>query len=212
MRKKHIYLGEVRKKDEMKIRLILDSILAEYKEVKAESIHKLQIQITIISLYITIFGVLLTLGFQQHILSSIIHSMYFYCLIFPVISISISVIWIDQVYRQIKLSSYILLIEKKVNELLGVNNNIDEAAMFWEQWLRNDREDKNFIHNYSFYCICLGIFLLFPLVSWFCGYFIIGGEYNSLLMSSILFFGSYLIFICFIIFYLLLIFKYHGNK
>lgn len=192
-------------------RLVLDAVLAEYKEVKSESIHKLQTQTTLISLYVTVLGVLLTLGLSNDITStqkmSFLHP-YFFTHVIPAIAISISILWLDQVYRQIKIAIYISHIEEKVNRLLGTANNVEDSAMFWERWLRNIEDDMGiFSPSQTFYYICLGIFILCPILSFCFGLYI--NDFEIRLIPTVIIAIVYVIFLLLIIMYVWRILKYN---
>lgn len=190
-------------------KMLFDAVLTEYKEMKAESIHKLQVQITIISIYVTVFGVLLSLGLeditrqpQDKKAYAVLSSPNFFSLIVPAVAICIAVIWLDQVYRQIKIAVYIAYLEKKINMILGVPNNIYSSAMFWEQWLRNNKSDRGkFNASQTFYYICLGIFLASPIVSFVFGWYLVDWNIKPICLSACIFAAGYAAFLCFTFMY-----------
>ena len=83
----------------------------------------------------------------------------------------ISIIWLDQVYRQIKIAFYLSKLESKINKFFGMNScDFNSSILCWEHWLRSDDVNRG-KYNVSrfFYYICLGIFVVVPIFSYLFG-------------------------------------------
>jgi len=144
--------------------LILTAILAEYKENKAEIRYFLGIQTTLITFYVTLLATILSL--HERIGELVNDDVLLFSVILPGAMIFLTVLWLDMVYRFTKAACYLANIEQKVNSLLGVKDTLLDSAMYWEQWLKFDMAGKQIKHIDKFYyCICLGLFVISPFIS-----------------------------------------------
>ena len=113
--------------------MLVKSILTEYVELRAEIRNSMQLQYTLLSLFITAMGIVFALIFKSNedsIVNAIIMQSVGLCMI-PGISAFCGAIWLDQVYRQIRIGSYIYKIEERINILLGSDKN-GFPALYWE--------------------------------------------------------------------------------
>jgi len=188
-----------------KHKMIVESILIEYREMKSESVHKLQIQITMVSLYLTVFGVLLTIALNKNIdEGAVLLSPYFFCCLIPCVMIFIAILWLDQVYRQIKIAIYISFLEKKVNNILGLDNTLISSALFWEQWMHLNTTTKERINiSQLFYYICLGVFFLCPVLSCLAGAYLSKWAICNFIAPLSITIVGYLIFLFFSVLYII---------
>ena len=184
-------------------KMMLEALLAEYKEMRTESLQKFQIQITLISLYFTVFGTILVFAIERNIIEdTVIISPYFMCLLIPMIMMVIAVIWLDQAHRQTRIAAYISFIERKVNVMLELKNTIASSALFAEQWLRGNITTNKIINvNRLFYYICLGIFLLFPPLSCAAGMYLSNWIWNYYVIPLSFAAFGYIVYLFFVVSY-----------
>lgn len=178
-------------------KLKFQAMITEYNAMKTESIEKLKMQITLISLYITALATVLSISLDKSTDNIIIlDEKNLFCFVIPCVTICIAAIWLDQVYRQIKIAYFLSLLEEKINKFLESDNNFSSSAMIWEHWLRTDEINTGKINaSLTFYYVCLGIFSFVPILSFLYGFNIINFNINLIRMQSIICFAGYFIFI-----------------
>lgn len=181
-----------------KTELKFNAIITEYNAMKTESMAKLQFQITLISLYITVLGTVFSLSLNNmNGEDTLFDNSNMFCFVVPCITVCIAAIWIDQTYRQIKIAYYLSLLEEKINRLLGVDNDIWTSAMFWEHWLRNHPMNTNkFNASRTFYYICMGVFSVAPIASYFYGFFNTE-DFNRIIVQTVIVSLGYVIYLAF---------------
>ena len=186
----------------------LQVILFEYEQHRQALIHYFQTQMTALTIGGAFLGGLLTYG--ASIVSSSdktaenpLLSMVLFCILIPVATAFVSIIWFDQTYRQVETGAYLALLENKINaffitETKGKTPLSEfDYAIHWEHWNKRQFKNRGFFEktNQFYYYICYGLYLGIPiasLLSWF-----LFAKPNS---SAIIFSGLFIYFIiCFVI-------------
>lgn len=132
--------------------------LTEYKELRSELRDIISRQFLIISLTITILGTLFGFSVEKTTNVELI-----FLLIIPCVSIFSGILWLDCIYRQVKMGTYISLIENKINKLFSYDN---KNALNWEHYA-DAEANTSFIKkiNHWGYYFGLAFYLLMPAVS-----------------------------------------------
>lgn len=149
----------------------LNAVLKEYEELRTELRIAFQHQNTMIALIASTLGVLFTVSLNIYISDSFEETHYplllaLYGAIIPGVIAFLGILWLDQIYRQVKLGTYVSTIERKVNKALGMEGSAEKAAMYWEQWVYNQTKGKSFflkVNHYQYY-YCMGLFALAPIM------------------------------------------------
>lgn len=188
--------------------MLVESILTEYVELRAEIRNSMQLQYTLLSLFITAMGIVFALIFKSNedsIVNAIIMQSVGLCMI-PGISAFCGAIWLDQVYRQIRIGSYIYKIEERINILLGSDKN-GFPALYWEHCVNSEntnisrvRLKINYLNpNFIYYYIGLMVFICIPIVSWILVYYQNGISINIWSILGISFTICYVFLAVFIV-------------
>lgn len=188
--------------------MLVKSILTEYVELRAEIRNSMQLQYTLLSLFITAMGIVFALIFKSNedsIVNAIIMQSVGLCMI-PGISAFCGAIWLDQVYRQIRIGSYIYKIEERINILLGSDKN-GFPALYWEHCVNSEntnisrvRLKINYLNpNFIYYYIGLMVFICIPIVSWILVYYQNGISINIWSILGISFTICYVFLAVFIV-------------
>ena len=148
----------------------LTAMLTEYSELRQEIRNAQSKQTGMISLYVTILAAIFAAAAQ--IYTSVIGTVSamspqviaaVFIGILPLATEFMGVIYLDQVYRQVKLGVYVHIIEQRVNKTFP---NGKELTMNWESWAQ-DIEDEGFFsktNNYNYY-VSLSLFILVEPIS-----------------------------------------------
>ena len=188
--------------------MLVKSILTEYVELRAEIRNSMQLQYTLLSLFITAMGIVFALIFKSNedsIVNAIIMQSVGLCMI-PGISAFCGAIWLDQVYRQIRIGSYIYKIEERINYILGSDKN-GFPALYWEHCVNSEntnisrvRLKINYLNpNFIYYYIGLMVFICIPIVSWILVYYQNGISINIWSILGISFTICYVFLAVFIV-------------
>jgi len=193
---------------------IIDIMLLEYTKLREEASSIMSSQFTILSLLASALGVLVGIGFnlfyeisktemnRGNDLIGII-----FMILIPGISVFLGILWLDRVYRQMQVRSYVHAREKEINELLSAG---EVKALHWENWLARELEGKTFLQkvNYYYYYASLGTLLLIPPLMIFVGYYLAPLDCGLLWTLIGVGGGIYLIFVVFLKAYIKKIFSY----
>lgn len=188
--------------------MLVKSILTEYVELRAEIRNSMQLQYTLLSLFITAMGIVFALIFKSNedsVVNVIVMQSVGLCMI-PGISAFCGAIWLDQVYRQIRIGSYIYKIEERINILLGSDKN-GFPALYWEHCVNSEntnisraRLKINYLNpNFIYYYIGLMVFICIPIVLWILVYYQNGISINIWTILGISFTICYVFFAVFIV-------------
>lgn len=149
---------------------VLQAMLAEYSELRQEIRNAQSKQTGMISLYVTILAAIFAAAAQ--IYTSVIGTVSalspqviaaVFIGILPLATEFMGVIYLDQVYRQVKLGVYVHIIEQRINKTFP---NGKELTMNWESWAQ-DIEDEGFFsktNNYNYY-VSLSLFIIVEPIS-----------------------------------------------
>lgn len=209
------------KKKNINTELSFQALMAEYSELRQELRSMLQHQFTIISIAVSILGVLFVLGLN-------IYSSEFFkvdmfpviCFIFHIIvpgaSSFLGIMWLDTVYRQVELGTYTALLGERVRTLLS-----NPELMNWEQWLQSQTQKKvdgkiqkkSLLEKSTYYkyYICIGLFVVLPIASAIFGLFLIDFQCCVALPYLVIAFLVYSLFILFTCVYVLRIIKHSAT-
>ena len=153
----------------------LEYVFIEYREIRNELRIKQERQFTMISIFISIFGVIFAqcINVIINLDAPMDHDKFIICtgflffLVLPSISCFFGLLWLDQVYRQFRMLKYGVYLENKINKLANVKNTANHAIVFWEHWLKTDEKTIDIKGDISklYYCICLVLFFVLPLIS-----------------------------------------------
>jgi hypothetical protein len=193
---------------EDKEKYILDQkinvLLTEYTEIRAEMKLNIQQQTTLLATAMTTVGI--TVGFaialldKNIILNPNIHLAIKFLLfvVIPGISTFFAVLWLDQVFRQLRVAAYTRNIEQHLQRVLLSDTNRVFFPKGYETFL-DDLAEKNplNVHRYYYY-ICLGAFLILPLIS-IIGCLIVEGMPKDFL-SALFITGSIVIYVLGLVF------------
>ena len=149
----------------------INILLTEYTEIRAEMKLNIQQQPTLLATAMTTVGV--TVGFAIALLDKNIIAdpnihlaiKFLLFVVIPGISTFFAVLWLDQVFRQLRVAAYTRNIEKYLQSVILTDTNLDIFPKGYETYL-DDLAEKNplNVHRYYYY-ICLGAFLILPFVS-----------------------------------------------
>ena len=176
--------------------------LEEYKLVRDELKHKMQAQYTLMTIMVTAIGILFAASMQLIEFESLLYKdevlSLLFCAAIPGVVLFFGAIWLDQVYRQVMLGVYALLLEREINEMQ------EYRILYWENWATREANKKPLIKksldessekigffdklSYFYYYICLGLFLSVPPFSAVIGYFVV--EKNLAIMKVALIVGA----------------------
>lgn len=162
--------------DPSRLGLTVQAMLTEYQQLRTEMREIMQRQYTMLNLIVTTLGVVLGIGIKiyQDLPEEKIEAQgaliaFVFCLLIPGMMAFLGALWLDGVYRQTKIGTYISVLERKLNALLGGDNAPAVEIMGWERWNCNDfsgnRRSLLFRINYYQYYISLGLFLVVPPLS-----------------------------------------------
>ncbi len=192
----------------------LDVSLVEYKELRNELRDVMSRQNTVLLSAIAQFATLIGLALnifsaesssnKENLVASIL------CVLIPIVTMLLGIIWIDLTYRQINIASYIYQFEKQAIEMLhfSTSEQLSRKVLFWEHHIHN-LEEKRFFKggNIWSYLCSLCIYFLSSIGSFALGCFIIG--WKRWYMVTIGFFIAYVVFVCV---YITNIYKTYKNK
>lgn len=199
-----------------KKKIIIDGVLTEYQELRAEIRCCMQLQCTIMSLFVTAIGIVFTLMFKTDnngIYNTIIQIVGM-CLI-PGMSAFCGTLWVAQVFRQIRIGSYIYELEEKANKIVKIKSTNTQKkyypVLYWEHCVDHQNTDisnlkflmkfkwhLNYINpNFLYYYVGLGFFAVIPFISWLIVCQQAGLIFNIWSILGIIFFICYVIFAAF---------------
>lgn len=192
----------------------LDISLVEYKELRNELRDVMSRQNTVLLSTIAQFATLIGLALnifssesspnKENLVASIL------CVLIPIVTMLLGIIWIDLTYRQINMASYIYQIEKQANEMLcfSTSENLSRKVLFWEHHIQN-LEEKRLIKggNIWSYLCSMCIYFLSSVGSFALGCFIIG--WKRWYMVTI---GSFVAFVVVVCVYITNIYKRYRSK
>lgn len=172
--------------------------LTEYRELRSELRDIISRQFLIISLTITAISTLF--GFYVEKTNNIVNSEIIFALLIPCLSTFSGILWMDCIYRQVKIGTYISVVENKINELFSEN---EHKALNWEHYADSEAKET-FIKkiNHFQYYFGLAFYLLMPMISFLYLLSIIKKWDFTLLCFLILSILMYIFFIIFIRLYL----------
>lgn len=187
--------------DENIQKFLIDTKLAEYRELRAEIRGSMQLQWTILAVFISLFGVVFSLIFKVD--SDDLNKVYLQinfigaCFL-PGISALCGVLWLDQILRQIRVGTYVYFIEEEVSRIIGTDST-RQTSLNWEHSVKRDNMDsrssrlKRFFNpNLFYYYIGLGMFIVFPILSWILTFHIVGFHLNCWIILGVIFFLLFL--------------------
>lgn len=128
-----------------RMKLLLDTKLSEYKELRTELRMNMQLQWSILAAFLALFGVLFVILFKQtdsnssDLLNPIVISCVG-CFVLPALGAATGVLWLDQVLRQMRIVDYVYKIEEQVKEILDGNEVV--PTLNWEHEVRIDNIDN----------------------------------------------------------------------
>lgn len=146
-----------------------DYLLEDYSKAKSEIITTIQMQFNIISILVTASAAAFVYLYKKD--SSMV--IWTACLIIPGIYAFFGTLWLDQVFRQRRLASYIFLIEKSFYKS-------DSIEFGWERYIQQLESEnglrrvfrktrKTVYSSRYYYYICLGLFTFFPVCTYLYG-------------------------------------------
>lgn len=178
----------------------LDISLVEYKELRTELRDVMSRQNTIllssIAQFATLIGLALTIfssdtaSNKENLVASIL------CLLIPIVTMLLGIIWIDLTYRQINMASYIYQIEKQAIEMLHLSTgeHLSRTVLFWEHHIHNLEEKRLFKGGNIWSYLCsLSLYVLATIGSFVLGWLLIGWKLWYII--AIIFFFAYALFI-----------------
>ena len=116
-----------------RMKMLLDTKLSEYKELRTELRMNMQLQWSILAAFLALFGVLFVILFKQtgdnDSLNPIVISCVG-CFVLPALGAATGVLWLDQVLRQMRIVDYLYKIEEQVKEILDGRNIV--PTLNWE--------------------------------------------------------------------------------
>lgn len=178
---------------------LLSVLMMEYNALRTESREKQKAQFTIISLIVSSISIVFGLTANLEPNAAEVSLPILYYALLPCTTMFFGILWLDQVYRQVMIGTYIVQIEKKVNSLFHDLNLPSDLSypMNWEQWLSKRRPTHEFWKkpNYYYTYICSGTFTLLPIVIYFIGGFLT--ETSPWTIFGILFSLIFLVYIWF---------------
>ncbi len=159
-----------------KMRVFIEVALAEYSALRAELRETIAKQFKVISTTFTLLASLFTAG--ATLISSNVQtkptfmSLLFYVII-PCFSMFSGILWLDYVYRQVKIGAYISLVETKLNAMFVKSEELQDVTkcpMFWEHYA-DEEAHRSFLlkSNHWNYYFSMALYIGLPLVS--IGYF-----------------------------------------
>jgi hypothetical protein len=156
---------------------VLSAMLAEYSELRQEIRNAQAKQTSLITSYITVFVAIFTLAanlyaeFPSRLDMPIVITVFF--ALVPFATTFMGAIYLDQVYRQVKLGVYISDVESNINRSFP-NTKISVPTMGWEHWAQAHEGRNVFtrINHYNYY-VCLMLFLVVTPVSVYFGLLLI---------------------------------------
>lgn len=126
-----------------RMKMLLDTKLSEYKELRTELRMNMQLQWSILAAFLALFGVLFVILFKQtgdnDSLNPIVISCVG-CFVLPALGAATGVLWLDQVLRQMRIVDYIYKIEEQVKEILDGRNIV--PTLNWEHEVKIDNIDS----------------------------------------------------------------------
>lgn len=195
-------------------KMTVDSMLIEYGELRSEIRGCMQLQCTLLTLFVTAIGIVFALLFKtdgNDITDGMTIQSVGVCLI-PGISAFCGVLWLDQVFRQVRIGSYIYELEERVNRILKTQSTVRDheyyPALYWEHCVNQQNTNVsdsgilsrlklhlNYINpNLIYYYIGLMVFALVPVISWILVYQQVGLTFGVWSILGALFFVCYVIF------------------
>ncbi len=169
----------------------LSAILTEYSELRQEIRNAQTKQSGMLSLYMTIIAAIFTAALQlyTHVQdngSNILTPQaiaFVFIGILPLATAFMGINYHNEVYRQVKLSAYIYLLECKVNKAYPL---VDAQTMDWERWVHGV-EAKPFlkrVNNYNYY-VSTCLFLAVGPVSILFGFMMLSFSFNLYVWISL---------------------------
>ena len=154
---------------EQRIRIIL----SEYSEARSEMKVNIQHQITLLATAMSTVGIAVGFAFtllnRETINSPEIYRAIKFLLfvIVPGISTFFSMLWLDQVYRQLRVASYIRNIEIYLRKIVHDRTKFRFYHLpdGYEAYLDSMAEDNSINVHRLYYYMCLGVFLVLPFAS-----------------------------------------------
>lgn len=150
----------------------IDIVMTEYSELRSELREIISKQFTVISATFTILASLFTLAItlmasKEEVDPKFISTIFY--VIIPCFSMFSGILWLDYVYRQVKIGVYISLIETKINKMFVSKkyiNDINKCPLFWEHYADSEAH-KNFLlkSNHWNYYFSMALYLGLPAVS-----------------------------------------------
>ena len=136
----------------------INILLTEYTEIRAEMKLNIQQQTTLLATAMTTVGV--TVGFAIALLDKNIIAdpnihlaiKFLLFVVIPGISTFFAVLWLDQVFRQLRVAAYTRNIEKYLQSVILTDTNLDIFPKGYETYL-DDLAEKNplNVHRYYYY-------------------------------------------------------------
>lgn len=150
----------------------INVIMTEYTELRAELRDFTSRQFTVISATFTILASLFTFGVTlmsgENDIDFQFISIIFYVII-PCFSMFSGILWLNYVYRQVKIGVYISLIETKINKrFVSVEklNDMYSCPLFWEHYADNEANCHFFLKtNHWNYYFSMALYIGLPIVS-----------------------------------------------
>ena len=178
---------------------ILNVIMMEYNALRTESRDKQKMQFTIISLIVSAISIVFGLTADLESAAAAVSLPILYFFLLPCTIMFFGILWLDQVYRQVMIGTYIAQLEKKVNAFLksSVPGGMS-CVMNWEQWLSKRRPTQKVWGktNYFYTHIGLGTLWLLPIVVYGIGSILTGiSLLNFFAIPSSLAFAVYNLFV-----------------
>lgn len=148
-----------------------DAIMAEYTALRTESRDKQKMQFTILSLIVSAISIVFGLTATVKINEAKSFLLVLYLFLLPCTIMFFGILWLDQVYRQVMIGTYIAHIEEKINKILTTDASADMPYVYWEHWLSKRRPTHEFFNkpNYYYTYICLGTLLVLPVATYVIG-------------------------------------------
>ena len=107
-----------------RMKMLLDTKLSEYKELRTELRMNMQLQWSILAAFLALFGVLFVILFKQTGDNDSLNPIVISCVG------CFGGLWLDQVLRQMRIVDYIYKIEEQVKEILDGRNIV--PTLNWE--------------------------------------------------------------------------------
>ena len=190
-------------------------VMTEYKELRQEVRNSFQIQNSLIALDASISGILIGLGMSIFLNGNYGEKYYYaisflFCAIMPAVSMFLGIIWLDQVYRQVKLGAYIRNLENIVNRNVNAQNDDNINVLNWEHWVAQENQGKPLLlrTNYYYYFFCMAVFLLCPIICLLYGLWMVKYNVSNIWLPIAIGVITYILFVGFSIRYVRVILRY----